>query len=595
MKLRGIQVLIIIAFLASLVAGAGYFRYGFLADSEHYLVFDVAGLIDDYYHVAVKKPRLLEDAFRGIALEMALKQLEKEREAEKSEAENKPAVEEPKPEQEVKKEAPDSPMDLPTSEIEEELENKRREKELLAKAPFSYEKTPDSLVLKVGDSKIELEDPIKKRELVNSYMEGYRFLMQHLGMEDADREMFYAGINGMVQYLDPHSSFLDPTMYRQLREETSGSFAGVGIEVGIRRNKLTVISPIVGTPAYRANLAALDHIAAVNGKPTEGMTLMEAVELIRGKVGTPVVLTIARKGREPFDVELIREKIEETSVKYEMLPKNIGYVQIFKFNEKTGDSLNTAVEEMKIQSGDKLRGIILDLRYNPGGLLSQAVAVADKFLDSGAIVNTMGRGMFVDKTRYAESKGTEANLPLLVLINFGSASGSEIVAGALQDRKRALLVGTRSFGKGTVQSIFELEGDAALRLTTALYYTPSGRSIQATGIVPDINFTDPEQDQLLASYSEQALDNHIPNKGAPVEESKFDFPAERIYNYYLAQHWISQDPDYPAKSDWVLAFAQKVMDSDHLSVPDMQKRAVQLLKQIPVVEPPAQTQAAAGF
>jgi carboxyl-terminal processing protease len=301
-----------------------------------------------------------------------------------------------------------------------------------------------------------------------------------------DETLIEGAINGMLTALDPHSNYLNAKNFDDMKVQTRGEFGGLGIEVAMENGLVKVVSPIDDTPAARAGLKPGDFITNLNGDAVQGMTLPEAVEKMRGPVNSDITLTIRREGRDPFDVKLTRANIKIQSVHSHLENGNVGYVRISSFNEQTDVGLNAAMKSLKQQSSNKLVGVILDLRNNPGGLLDQAVAVSDAFLDKGEIVSTRGRRA-EDAQRYDARSGDIANgLPVVVLINGGSASASEIVAGALQDHHRAILAGTRSFGKGSVQTIIPLPGHGAMRLTTARYYTPSGRSIQAKGIEPDI-------------------------------------------------------------------------------------------------------------
>jgi carboxyl-terminal processing protease len=307
----------------------------------------------------------------------------------------------------------------------------------------------------------------------------------YVGKVDDDK-IIESAINGMLTSLDPHSNYLNTKNFDDMKVQTRGEFGGLGIEVSMENGLVKVISPIDDTPAARAGLKPGDLITQLDGHPVQGMTLPQAVEKMRGPINSDVDLTIRRKGREPFDVKLTRALIRVQSVRSHLIGDDIGYIRITSFTEQTDVGLNNAIKNIKQQAGGKLRGVVLDLRNNPGGLLDQAVAVSDAFLDKGEIVSTRGRRPD-DAQRYNAQPGDiAAGLPLAVLINGGSASASEIVAGALQDHHRAVLVGTRSFGKGSVQTIIPLPGHGAMRLTTARYYTPSGRSIQAKGIEPDI-------------------------------------------------------------------------------------------------------------
>ncbi|MBV8337437.1 MAG: S41 family peptidase [Alphaproteobacteria bacterium] len=302
-----------------------------------------------------------------------------------------------------------------------------------------------------------------------------------------DDNLVESAINGMLTSLDPHSNYLNNKNFNDMKVQTRGEFGGLGIEVSMENGLVKVVSPIDDTPAARAGLKPGDLITHLDGEPVQGLTLPEAVEKMRGPVNSEIKLTIRREGREPFDVKLVRATIKIQSVRSHLEGDNIGYIRITTFNEQTDVGLNNAIKNLKQQAGNKLLGVVLDLRNDPGGLLDQAVAVSNAFLDKGEIVSTRGRRS-EDAQRYNARAGGDIThgLPVVVLINGGSASASEIVAGALQDHHRAVLLGTRSFGKGSVQTIIPLPGHGAMRLTTARYYTPSGRSIQAKGIDPDI-------------------------------------------------------------------------------------------------------------
>src|SRR6266403_1770424 len=304
--------------------------------------------------------------------------------------------------------------------------------------------------------------------------------------EVKDDTLVEGAINGMLTALDPHSNYLNAKNFTDMKVQTRGEFGGLGIEVSMESGLVKVVSPIDDTPAARAGLKPGDLITHLDGDPVQGMTLPEAVEKMRGPVSSEIKLTIRREGRDPFDVKLTRATIRIQSVRSHLEGDNIGYIRVTTFNEQTDTGLNNAMKNLKQQAGNKLVGVILDLRNTPGGLLDQAVAVSDAFLEKGEIVSTRGR-RGEDAQRYNARAGDIAGgLPVAVLISGGSASASEIVAGALQDHHRAVLIGTKSFGKGSVQSIIPLAGHGAMRLTTARYYTPSGRSIQARGIDPDI-------------------------------------------------------------------------------------------------------------
>lgn len=305
--------------------------------------------------------------------------------------------------------------------------------------------------------------------------------------EMTDEELIETAINGMLVSLDPHSSYLDEDDFTEMQVQTRGEFGGLGIEVTMENGLVKVVSPIDDTPAFRAGVKPGDYITHLDDEPIVGFTLSEAVDKMRGKVGTPIKLTIRREDEpEAVEVTLVRDIIKIQSVRYEVLEDNIGYIRITTFNQNTDSGVAKAINDIKATVGDNLVGYILDLRNNPGGLLDQAISVSDAFLDKGEIVSTRGRHEVDTKRDNATAGDITGGLPIVAMINGGSASASEIVAGALQDHRRALLLGTKSFGKGSVQTVIPLPGHGAMRLTTARYYTPSGRSIQAEGIEPDI-------------------------------------------------------------------------------------------------------------
>ncbi|MGE0741662.1 MAG: S41 family peptidase [Hyphomonadaceae bacterium] len=330
-----------------------------------------------------------------------------------------------------------------------------------------------------------------------------------------EEEAIEAAIQGMLSSLDPHSSYMNASEYRDMQTQTRGEYGGLGIEVTSEEGVVRVVSPIDGTPAARAGIQAGDYLTAINGESIVGLTLNEAVRRMRGQEGTDITVTVAREGTDPFDVTLTREIINVRAV-VARVEDNIGIIRISTFNERTSSMLQDAVRQVRRESGGALRGVVLDLRNNPGGLLEQAIDVSDAFLDGGEVVSTRGRQP-EDVRRYNARRGDDmAGVPVVVLINGASASAAEIVAGALQDRNRALIVGTDSFGKGSVQTVIPLQGgrDGALRLTTARYYTPAGRSIQGAGITPDMEVAarrvDPERLQRLG-VSEADLPNALDN------------------------------------------------------------------------------------
>jgi carboxyl-terminal processing protease len=305
----------------------------------------------------------------------------------------------------------------------------------------------------------------------------------------SDKELMDSAIRGMLAGLDPHSSYLDAEGYKELKVGTSGEFGGLGIEVGMEDGFVKVISPIDDTPASRAGVQAGDLIVRLDTKTVKGMTLHEAVNIMRGKVGTDITLTVVREGADkPLEIVITRDIIKVLSVKQKTLEEGYGYLRISQFQEHTSENLENSIEKLKKESNGKLNGLILDLRNNPGGVLHAAINVSDAFLDKGLVVYTKGRVADSEQKFEATPKTlVPSKIPLVVLVNGGSASASEIVAGALQDHKRAIILGTRTFGKGSVQTILPLPNEGtALKLTTARYYTPSGRSIQAEGITPDI-------------------------------------------------------------------------------------------------------------
>ncbi|QEY60001.1 S41 family peptidase [Pseudomonas sp. C27(2019)] len=338
-----------------------------------------------------------------------------------------------------------------------------------------------------------------------------------------DKTLFENAIKGMLSNLDPHSSYLGPDDFRQLQESTSGEFGGLGIEVGLEDGILQVIAPIDDTPAAAAGLEAQDLIIKIDDQPTKGLSLMEAVEKMRGKPGTSIRLTIARDGRKPFEVTLKRAVIKSRSVKSQLLEDDYGFLRISQFQVNTGAEVAKALTSLKKDNkGQALKGLVLDLRNNPGGVLQAAVEVTDHFISSGLIVYTKGRLANAELHFSASATDASAGVPLVVLINGGSASASEIVAGALQDHKRAVVMGTDSFGKGSVQTVLPLNNDRALKLTTALYYTPKGRSIQAQGIVPDILVERAKisHENGVLGVKEADLAGHLGNgNGAPDKPS----------------------------------------------------------------------------
>ena len=301
------------------------------------------------------------------------------------------------------------------------------------------------------------------------------------------KELINGAITGMLASLDPHSAYLTPDLYRDLEVETRGSFGGLGIEITIRNDVLTVVSPIEGTPAYNSGIRAGDQIIKINNDFTKGITLTDAVKMMRGPKGSAIHLTLHREGTpDLFTVTVTRDVIRIQSVKSKELKDSYGYLRITTFQDGTSDDVTKALDKFAHEDHGRIKGLVLDLRDNPGGLLNQAVSVADAFLDGGLVVYTQGRLDSQQQKYFAHKKSDFEDYPMVVLVNGGSASASEIVAGALQDQRRAIIEGTQTFGKGSVQTILPLDDESALRLTTARYYTPNGRSIQAVGITPDM-------------------------------------------------------------------------------------------------------------
>ena len=328
-------------------------------------------------------------------------------------------------------------------------------------------------------------------------------------------KLIEAAVNGMLASLDPHSSFMDRKSFRDMQVQTSGQFGGLGIEVTMEDGLIKVVTPIDETPAARAGIMANDVITQIDDDQVQGLTLNQAVDKMRGPVNTPVRLKIQRPGKEPFEVTLTRDTIRVRPVRARIEGGDVAYLRIGQFNEQTFEGLRSQIEKMTSEIGaDKLKGFVIDLRNNPGGLLDQAIMVSDAFLDRGEIVSTRGRNSDENQRFNAKSGDLTKGRQVVVLINGGSASASEIVAGALQDHKRALVMGTRSFGKGSVQTVIPLGGNGAVRLTTARYYTPAGRSIQAKGIDPDQEVLQEIPDELKGkdeTKGEAGLRGHLKN------------------------------------------------------------------------------------
>lgn len=346
-----------------------------------------------------------------------------------------------------------------------------------------------------------------------------------------DSKLVESAISGMLQGLDPHSSYMDAKSFRDMTVQTRGEFGGLGIEVTMEDGLVKVVSPIDDTPASRAGILANDLIMQLDDENVQGLTLNQAVEKMRGPVNTKIKLKVIRKGQDkPLEITLTRENIKVRPVRARIEQDDIAYIRVTSFNEQTTEGLKREITNLQSQLGDKLKGFIIDLRNNPGGLLEEAVTVSDAFLERGEIVSTRGRNSEETQRRSAKAGDLTKGKPIMVLVNGGSASASEIVAGALQDHKRATLIGTRSFGKGSVQTIIPLgQGNGALRLTTARYYTPSGKSIQAKGIIPDIEVLQDVPEELKArtdTKGEASLRGHLKAEGDEQTGSQSYVPPD---------------------------------------------------------------------
>jgi carboxyl-terminal processing protease len=338
-----------------------------------------------------------------------------------------------------------------------------------------------------------------------------------------EKTLMENAINGMLAALDPHSSYMNPKVYKDMQVQTRGEFGGLGIEVTMESGVIKVVSPIDETPAAKAGVQSGDLIFALDGEPVQGLTLQEAVEKMRGKVGTSIKISLRRANvKDPIDLSLTRETIKVKAVRFR-LEGDVGYIRVTSFTEQATSGVLDAVEKMKKEAGPKLKGYVLDLRNNPGGLLDQAISMVDAFLDKGEIVSVKARKAEDIQRWNAKAGDVTGGLPIVVLMNGGSASASEIVAGALQDHRRAIILGTRSFGKGSVQTIMQVTGGGAIRLTTALYFTPSGRSIQKEGIKPDIEVEQAKVEtiQQRSSFREENLRRSITNPNdKPADTTK---------------------------------------------------------------------------
>ncbi|MEM7007836.1 MAG: S41 family peptidase [Thermodesulfobacteriota bacterium] len=342
-------------------------------------------------------------------------------------------------------------------------------------------------------------------------------LIQRNYVENVDGEdLTEKAIEGMLRSLDPYSAYLSPERYRELQIGTSGEFVGVGMEVTTEDGYLKVITPIEGGPAEKAGVKPRDLIVEIEGKSTKGMIVQEAVNMLRGPKGSTVNVTIEREGTsEPIKVDLVRDKIVVKSVKYDLLENGIGYIKLSQFQENSSQELRNALSQLEAQNGGKLRGVVLDLRNNPGGLLGEAIEIVDEFIDQGLIVSVKGRDKNQARDHYATKNGDFQEYPIVVIVNEGSASASEVVAEALQDNKRATILGTNTFGKGSVQTIIRLEDGSGLKLTTAKFYAPSGRSISEVGLTPDVIVENKDSKDQQLNTAVEILKKPGANKGVP--------------------------------------------------------------------------------
>lgn len=384
----------------------------------------------------------------------------------------------------------------------------------------------------------KVEEDVNTYELLNLFGEVMERAKLSYVEEVSDKKLIESAINGMLTSLDPHSSYLDAESFRYMSEQTKGKFGGLGIEVTMDNGLVKVVSPIDDTPAFKAGIKAGDYITHIDDETVIGLNLNEAVSKMRGKIGTKVKLSIRRANEKPFDVTIKRQEIKIQSVKTEIKNDDVLYIRISSFAEENDESIRKAVNEAKKKLGDKLKGVVIDVRNNPGGLLDQAVNVSDLFLEKGEIVSTRSRNE-EDTVKFTAKEGDILNgLPIVIIINEGSASASEILAGALQDHHRGVILGEKSFGKGSVQTVVPLGNYGAMRITTARYYTPSGRSIQAKGIEPDI-VVKPAKIEALESYgfnlTEAELSGALKNEDDKnnKKDDKKDKQENKIEDYQL--------------------------------------------------------------
>jgi carboxyl-terminal processing protease len=388
--------------------------------------------------------------------------------------------------------------------------------------------TPPRIVLDGARAQAAAADTYRQLSLFGDVFERVR--ADYVEKPD-DSKLIESAINGMLAGLDPHSSYMDSKSFRDMQVQTRGEFGGLGIEVTMEDGLIKVVAPIDETPAAKAGIMANDIITHLDDEPVQGLTLNQAVEKMRGPENSKIKLKIMRKGQDkPVEVTITRARIQVRSVRSHLEGDDVGFIRVTQFNEQTTEGLKKAITDLSTQAGDKLKGYIIDLRNNPGGLLDQAISVSDTFLEKGEIVSTRGRNAEETQRFNARAGDLTKNKPVIVLINGGSASASEIVAGALQDHRRATVIGTRSFGKGSVQTIIPLgSGNGALRLTTARYFTPSGRSIQAKGISPDIEVLQEVPEELKArtdTRGEASLRGHLKAEGDEQTGSQSYIPPD---------------------------------------------------------------------
>lgn len=389
-------------------------------------------------------------------------------------------------------------------------------------------------------------------------------LIQQYYVDEVDtRKLVTGAIKGMLRELDPHTSYMPPEAYKDFESETTGEFGGIGIEISIQNNILTIISPIEDTPAWKAGIQPGDKIVAIDGQSTKGFSLMDASNALKGKNGAKIILSIVRNNQEkPFDVTITRGRVKIRSVKSTDLGDGFLYVKLTSFIENTGPDLEKVLRDYKKSNGDKINGVLLDLRRNPGGLLEQAIKISDMFLKEGVIVSTIGRDPKNKEVSSASKKGLYTDVPVVILLNGYSASASEIVAGALQDNKRALVVGERSFGKGSVQSAIRLSDGSGLKLTVARYYTPSGISIQSEGIKPDIEIQDVDAEAFAKAIRsggprEKDIAGHL--KGDREKQNESSSSNTPTLEKSTSAWW----QDIASKKDSELTDKDKLFKSDY--------------------------------